>query len=149
MGRKSLYEEKVAPLLEDIKKWYELDSEKQIAEKLGISVATFENYKKKYPELREALTKGKENLIGELKASLKKKAHGFHYKEKKTYFKKEGDKDVKIVEEYERYALPDTGAIHLLLKNLDPTWRNDDLTTVELKREKLELEKKKADENNW
>ena len=80
---------------------------------------------------------------------MKKKAQGFTYKETKRVIRKEGDREFKVVEEYERYALPDTGAIHLLLKNLDPTWRNDDAATMELKRNKAELERQKAEVENW
>ena len=149
MGRKSKYETHVKPHLSDIQEWYELLNEDQIAKKLGISVASFENYKKQYPELKEALQNGKQTLIEDLKQSLKKKALGFKYKEKKTYIKEEKGTKVKIIEEYEKYAQPDTGAIHLLLKNLDKDWRNDDQATVDMKREKLELDKQKAEQDNW
>ena len=84
-----------------------------------------------------------------MKASLKKKAKGFHYEETKTSIRQEGGKEVKVIEKYQKYALPDTGAIHLLLKNLDDSWRNDDQATIELKREKMELEKQKAEADNW
>ena len=141
MGRKSRYETHVKPFLADISEWYELLTEEQIAKKLGVSVASFENYKRQYSELRECLKSGREHLIEELKITLKKKAKGFHYTETKKYIKQEGDKKVQIVETYERYAQPDTGAIHLLLKNLDETWRNDDKATIDIKREKLELDK--------
>jgi len=53
------------------------------------------------------------------------------------------------VEETEKYAAPDTGAIHLLLKNLDDNWRNDDKATMDMKREKLELDKQKAEAESW
>lgn len=149
MGRKSKYETHVKPYLSDIQEWYELLNEDQIAKKLGISVASFENYKRQYPELKEALQNGKQILIEELKQSLKKKALGFNYKERKTYIKEVDGQRVKIIEEYEKYAQPDTGAIHLLLKNLDKDWRNDDQATVDMKREKLELEKQKAENDNW
>ena len=149
MGRKSKYETHVKPFLSDIQEWYELLTEEQIAKKLGISVASFENYKRKYPEFKKVLQAGKQSLIEDLKQSLKKKALGFTYKEKKTYIKEVDGQRVKIIEEYEKYAQPDTGAIHLLLKNLDKDWRNDDQATVDLKREKLELEKQKAENDNW
>lgn len=149
MGRKSKYETHVKPFLSEIQEWYQLLNEEQIAKKLGISVASFENYKKQYPELKEVLQNGKQTLIEDLKQSLKKKALGFKYKEKKTYIKEVDGQRVKIIEEYEKYAQPDTGAIHLLLKNLDGTWRNDDQATVDMKREKLELEKQKAENDNW
>lgn len=145
MGRKSRYETHVQPFLEDIKTWYELMTEGQIAKKLGISVASFNNYKKNYPELQAALQAGKETLVEDLKASLKKKAKGFYYEETKSVIRDEGGKKVQVVEKYKRYAQPDTGAIHLLLKNLDESWRNDDMETVKMKRERLEMEKEKAE----
>ena len=149
MGRKSRYETHVKPFLAQITEWYELLTEEQIAKKLGISVASFENYKKKYPELQECLKNGKEHLIEELKSTLKKKAKGFYYEETKTYIRQENGKEVKTIEKNKKYAQPDTGAIHLLLKNLDENWRNDDRATYELKREKMELEKQKAEADNW
>lgn len=149
MGRKGRYETHVQPFLNDIAEWYGLINEDQIAKKLGISVASFEKYKNEHPELRESLKKGKEDLIEELKATLKKKAKGFYYEETKTYIKQENGKEVKTVEKHKKYAQPDTGAIHLLLKNLDDTWRNDDKATQDLKKEKLELDRQKSENENW
>ena len=151
MGRKNKYESNVKPYLTEIPKWYETMTEGQIAKKLGVSTASFENYKLKDPELVACLQKGKEILIDDLKSTLKTKAKGFHYIEtKRTYMETETGEQVGVmkIEETEKYAPPDTGAIHLLLKNLDDEWRNDDKATMELKREKLELDKQKA-ENAW
>ena len=149
MGRKNKYETHVKPHLQEITKWYESLTEAQIAKKLGISVASFENYKLKYPELVASLQSGKEILIEELKDSLKKKAKGFHYKETKKTIRDVNGQRTQVIEEYDRYSPPDTGAIHLLLKNLDETWRNDDKATMDLKREKLEMEKQKAEMDSW
>ena len=55
---------------------------------------------------------------------------------------------MKVIEKYKKYAHPDTGAIHLLLKNLDDTWRNDDKATMDIKRGQLELAREK-EENKW
>ena len=74
---------------------------------------------------------------------------GFYYTETKTTIRKEGGKEIRTVEKYDKYALPDTGAIHLLLKNCDPEWRNDDKATMDLKKQELEIKKQKADENAW
>ena len=114
MGRRNKYESHVKPYLKDIQEWYETLTEAQIAAKLGVSVASFENYKLKYPELVACLQSSKEALIEDLKASLKMKAKGFHYTETKTTIRRVDGKDVKIIEKYEKYAQPDTGAIHLL-----------------------------------
>lgn len=152
MGRKNKYETHVKPFLNEIPKWYEDLTEGQIAKKLGVSTSAFETYKRDNPELLESLQKGKEFLISELKDNLKMKAKGFHYTEtKRTYIEdQDGNRIGEVkVEETEKYAVPDTGAIHLLLKNLDETWRNDDKATLDLKREKLEFEKKKAESEEW
>jgi hypothetical protein len=150
MGRKSKYESHVLPHLSEIENWCQDYDERQIATQLlGISVSAFEKYKTEHPELLEALKKGKIQLVSDLKASLKKKAKGYFYEETKKTIRNEGGKEVVVMEKYKKYAHPDTGAIHLLLKNYDPTWTNDDQTTIEMKREQLEIAKQKAENDNW
>lgn len=150
MGRKSKYESHVKPFLAQISEWI-LDYDEAIIakEKLGIGVSTFENYKNKYPELREALKNGRLNLVSELKMSLRKKARGYYYEETKEVIKDEDGIITRTTEKYKKYAHPDTGAIHLLLKNLDPEWRNDDKTTVDIKKQQLEISKQKAENDQW
>ena len=59
-GAKSKYERLVKPYLTEInKKVREGVIEAEIAKALNISVATLNNYKNKYPELKEALCKDK------------------------------------------------------------------------------------------
>lgn len=59
-GAKSKYDELVKPYLTDInKKVRQGVTEAEIAKALGISVATLNNYKNKYPEFKEALSKDK------------------------------------------------------------------------------------------
>lgn len=149
MGRKNLYETLVQPKLKEIPEMVGTMTEEQIAKRLGISRRSLEKYKQQHEELRAALLKGREDLVQDLKTTLKKKAQGFYYKETKTTIRKDGDKTIKVIEEFEKYAQPDTGAIHLLLKNLDETWRNDDRETMDLKRQRLEMEKEKSEANNW
>lgn len=149
MGRKNKYETHIKPNLKKIPKWYETMTEGQIAKKLGVSVASWENYKNQYPELVACLKTSKESLVEELKATLKKKAKGYYYTEKKKTVRKEGKDKVEITEEHEKYAQPDTGAIHLLLKNLDDEWHNDDKQTMDLKRKQLELTERKIDNDEW
>jgi hypothetical protein len=149
MGRKNKFESHIKPYLSKIPKWYETMTEGQIAKKLGVSVASWENYKNEHPELVKCLQVSKESLCEELKATLKKKAQGFYYTEKKKIIRDDGKDKLKIVEEYDKYALPDTGAIHLLLKNLDDDWRNDDRPTYELKKKQTEIMQQKADQAEW
>ena len=147
MGRKNRYYDYVEPHLSDIEKWVELLSEAQIAERLGISYPSLQKYKKEYPSLSEAMQRGRQHLVEDLKDSLKKKAKGFYYEETKireiTTGKPGREVTTKVKDVHRKYCPPDTGAIHLLLKNLDPEWRNDDLTTVEMKKQKIEMEKEK------
>lgn len=150
MGRKSRYETHVLPYLQQIQEWCQDLDERQIAvERLGIAVSTWEKYKRNHPELLDVLKKGKQQLVGDLKTALKKKAKGFTYEEQKTTIRKEGGKSITVIEKFQKYAQPDTGAIHLLLKNLDPEWRNDDMTTIEIKKEQNELAKKKLEKDEW
>ena len=149
MGRKSLYETHVKPRLNEISEMIVDKTEAQIASVLGVSVAAFESYKNQYEELREALKKGKNILIDQLHDALRRKALGFNYTETQKTIKTVDGVKTMLVVETEKYSPPDVGAIHLLLKNLDDTWTNDDKTTIDLKREKLALEKLKAEMNDW
>lgn len=149
MGRKGRYETHVKPRLKEIADWYEHSTEKQIASKLGVSETSFEKYKKQYPELQECLKNSRENYIDTLKSTLKKKAAGYYYEETKTYIQEKDGKKIKTVEHYKRYAHPDLGAIHLLLKNLDDSWRNDDKTAVDIKKQQLEIQREKAENAAW
>lgn len=149
MGRKNKYETHVKSRLADIAEMIQLLNEDQIAKQLGISRRSFENYKNEHEELREALKGGREELCGKLKVTLKQKAMGFKYTERKTTLREDNGKKVKVIEEFERYAPPDLGAIHLLLKNLDADWVNDDRTTLEMKRKQLELTEKRIDQSEW
>lgn len=154
MGNKSKYETYVKPYLEDIKIWTESLTDREIAEKLKISPRTFATYKKDYPDLAQALEDGKKKLVRTLKETLKKKAKGFYYEEVKTVKIHNPDPDaesewIERIEINRKYAQPDTGAAHLLLKNLDPNWRNDDRETMDIKKKQIELQKQKLEQDNW
>lgn len=154
MGNKSKYETYVKPYLEDIKIWTESLTDREIAEKLKISPRTFATYKKDYPDLAQALEDGKKKLVRTLKETLKKKAKGFYYEEVKTIKIHNPDPDaesewIERIEINRKYAQPDTGAAHLLLKNLDPNWRNDDRETMDIKKKQIELQKQKLEQDNW
>ena len=151
---KCKYDHFVKPYLEKIKEWAADYTDRQIADKLGIGETSFYRYKNKYPELEKALEDGKKNLVKQLKDTLKKKAKGFYYEETKIIKIHNPDEDaetewIERIEVNRKYAQPDTGAAHLLLKNLDPEWRNDDKQTMDLKRKQVEIQQQKADQDNW
>ena len=152
---KSKYETHVKPYLKEIKEWIKSLNEEEIAtKKLGVSVRSFTDYKKNNPELRQALIERKQNLAFELKETLRKKAKGYYYEETKITKIHNPDNEaepewIEKIEVNRKYAQPDTGAAHLLLKNIDPNWRNDDAPTMELKKKQIELQKQKLEQDNW
>ena len=149
-GGKSYSLVEILKNLDKIEEWARAGaSEANIAARFGITRQTFWKYKNENGDIFNAIKKGRTNLVEELKGTLAKKAKGFHYTETKKIIRKIGDKKFTTIEEYERYSPPDTGAIHLLLKNLDETWTNDDKPTMELKKQKIELDKQKAESENW
>lgn len=151
MARIGKYDTHVKPHLEEITKWLsEGVSEEEIAtEKLHISVSSFTNYKRQHEELRAAIQKALPQQIKLVKNALLKRAIGFHEPEKETIVEVENGKKKLKEREVDKYYPPDVGAIHLWLKNHDETWTNDDKETMSLKRAKLELEKLKAEAENW
>lgn len=145
MKKPNKYEKLVKPRLSEIKEWYQTKTEKEIADLLGVSLTMLKDYKRRYTELADCFDAAQQRLIDDLRDSLKLKAKGFTYKETKKTTRIVGEVKTYVIEEYERYSPPDVGAIHLLLKNIDPTWRNDDQVTIDMKREKLEIERQKGE----
>ena len=146
MGRKNKYWTHVKPHLKEITEYKRTMTEAQICKKLGVGRSAFNKYKTEHAELREALHAGEVELVSDLKGALIKKALGFELKEKVVTISEENGLTTKTT--YKEIP-PDLGSIHLLLKNLDPTWRNDDETTLQMKREELEIKKKRAEEADW
>lgn len=151
MGRKNKYETHVLPHLAEIPKWYETMTEGQIAERLGVSSSSWENYKNQYPELVACLRQGKDILIDELKQTLRKKAKGYDHPEVRMIFEPDEYGEMQLVQKIvtTKHFAPDLGSIHLLLKNLDETWHNDDAVTIKMKEEQLQITKDKAEAGSW
>lgn len=150
-GRKSAYETIIKPRFSDILKWLQSGAtEKQIADNLGISQATWCKYKVENVEFTELIKKGRESLVTQLRGALVKRAMGFEYTEKKKYSKRDPDGQVfQYVEETTKTALPDVAALNLCLKNYDPEdWANDPQANA-IKREELELKKKMYEDGKW
>lgn len=145
-GRKSKYDDYVKPRLSDIKKWAAAGAtETEICTALGVSVSSFNEYKKHFSELTDALRAGRQNVILEIKAALYKKAVGFKYEEKVGRMK--GD-DMQT-EIYERYSPPDATACAMLLRNYSDEWRDKDLQTTDFRRQEIAIKKALAESNNF
>lgn len=150
-GAKSKYETHVKPFFDKIDKLLnEGASEKQIAETLGVSYASFNNYKVKYKELDDLCRKPRTKLVKDLRSALVKRALGMKVEKKKIYSKKDEDgNEVKYTEITIDELPPDVAALNLALKNYDrDNWANDP-QTLALKREELDLKKELADFKEW
>lgn len=167
-GRKNKYEEFIKPYLTQVTDWSRDMTEKQIAARLGVSQSTFSEYKKAYPELLEALKKGKTMLVSELRSALIKRAKGYPYTETKTVTEKvkwpeeiyeklldAGLTEKEIAESrlvkteiMKKQMPPDVAALNLALKNYDKdNWANDP-QMLEIRKKELQLMERKAD-NDW
>lgn len=147
-GRKSRYESYVQPHLHEIPVWIQTMTEQQIAARLGIVESTWHVYKNKYPELEQAVIKGRQNLISDVKSALIQRAKGFEYTEKKNYIKDDGESITSYTEITTKRALPDVAACNSILQNLDKDWYRD-RAAARLREQELELKKKVAEANNW
>jgi len=88
-------------------------SDQEAADYLGISKATFYNWRKKYKQFLDSIKKGKDSIDDQVENALAKKALGFREKAIKI-FHYQGQI---ITKEYEEYYPPDVGAICFWLKN--------------------------------
>lgn len=109
--------------------------DKDIAKKMNVSEATLNNYKKKYPEVKQALRKGKEIVDIEVENALFKKALGYNVPVQKAFKLKDivyGENGKKISEterieyaEEEIHVPADTTAQIFWLKNRKKAqWRD-------------------------
>ena len=81
-AKQNLYDVIVKPNLEKVKDWYRNGAtEEEVAKKLGISLRSLHNYKTRYPEFLEAVSKSRDIADAEVEAALFKRAIGYKYTE--------------------------------------------------------------------
>lgn len=142
------WDDYVQPLLPKIKEWASQGAtDYEICAAIGIALSTFYEYKKKYPELTEALRDGRQKVVLEIRGALLKKALGFNFTEKRGIRKNNGE--TQSVEVFDRYCPPDPVAAGMLLRNYDKQWLDKDKTTSDMKAQELELKKAMAAATNW
>lgn len=156
MGYKKGKWEQVQKRIPEIYLWRRRDglNEKQIAEKLGISVPTLETYKKKYPEFLEAIHQAREAVVSDVFSALLKRAKGYEYEEIKVYTRKEdgenGIKDVTYTEKVKKHEPPNVAACSLILKNIDKNFQwSDNPAMLQIKKEEQALRKQMAEAEKW
>ena len=149
-GQPDVYKTHVEPYLGNIREWYKTMSMQQIATKLGVARSTLCKYKKEYPELDEALTAGRDEFVEELRSAIKKRALGYTAEDitiKEVYDPEKGF--TKTVTTTKRHIPADLGSAHLLLKNLDPSWHDADMTTIKQREKDLKIKERKAEAAEW
>lgn len=148
VARKTKYETNVLPNLHRIPAWRKQGmTTDEVAKKLKIGKTTLYHYVEKYPELSNALKKGKEELIEELEDSLYKRAFGMEVKESKEYVVVDAEGGTTQKKEiFKKYIPPDVGALAFALKNLDSHRWNDRRRAEESDKEKdLKIKKLEAE----
>ena len=96
--------------------------DEQIAKNMGIGTSTLYEWKNRFPEIVEALKRGKEIVDQEVENALLKRALGYQYVEVRK--EREGEGSAKITETVKE-VLPDVGAQIFWLKNRQPEkWRD-------------------------
>lgn len=96
-------------------------SDVRMAELFDVSIATFDNWKKAYPEFLGSLKEGKEFADANIANSLYHRALGYEHPEDDI---RAINGEIVITPTVKRYP-PDTGAATLWLKNRQPnTWRD-------------------------
>jgi hypothetical protein len=100
-------------------------TDEQLANNIGINVATLYTWKKKYSEINDALKRGKEVVDIEVENSLLKAAKGYFVDEEKTYISEVNGVVTKRKEITKKYIAPNTTAQIFWLKNRKPIeWRD-------------------------
>jgi len=103
-------------------------TDEQISHNCNITATTLYDWKNKYPEISEALKKGKEVVDIEVENALLKRAIGYEYTEQKI----EIENGKKKVTQTIKHISPDVGAAAFWLKNRQSAkWRDKPDTTEE------------------
>ena len=126
--RKDSYEVRVKPKLALVRGWCRRGlTQEQIAENLGISVQSFNNYLKRYEEFADAVEEGAAECEIHIENALVKRALGYSYKEvtrerKLVVDPETGEQEYKLVvtKSVTKHVVPDVGAQQYYLEHRAP-----------------------------
>lgn len=103
-------------------------TDEQIAANMGIHTATLYDWKKKYPEVSEALKEGKEVIDRQVENALLKRAIGYTYEEVTRELSEDlvtGESKLVVTKVVTKQVAPDTTAQIFWLKNRKhPEWKD-------------------------
>lgn len=141
-GAKSRYPEKIQPYLSDIAKYTRCGvTEQQLCQYYGVGRTQWAEYKRKYPELSETLSKARQEFKTKLVNRSYEVAMGYSYEESTSIEIKTDDGQVLGVKKttYTKYAKADAGMLQFLLINRFPDEFARDPQAIELRKKALEL----------
>ena len=126
--RRDSYEVKVKPKLGLVVGWCRKGlTNKEIAEKLGVSEQSFQNYLRRYEEFADAVDKGREEVEVHIENALVKRALGYNWKEvtrerKLVTNPETGEEEYKLVvtKSVTKHVMPDVSAIQYYLEHRVP-----------------------------
>ncbi|MCH5271590.1 MAG: helix-turn-helix domain-containing protein [Lachnospiraceae bacterium] len=105
-------------------------TDEEIAKKMGITRSTLYEWKKKYPDISDALKKGKEIVDIQVENALLKRALGYEYEEISEEYGVDGNLVKRKVTV--KQVVPDTTAQIYWLKNRNPEqWRDKPVSSKE------------------
>jgi DNA-binding XRE family transcriptional regulator len=103
-------------------------TDEQIAHNVGVSRSTLNDWKKKYPDISDALKKGKEVVDLQVENALLKRALGYEYEEviqESQWNEKTNKYELVVTKLVKKRQAPDTTAQIFWLKNRRPDkWRD-------------------------
>lgn len=152
-GRKCKYDDQVKPRLAWINEQVRNGiTEKVIAQELGITEVTLNNYKNKYPELKEALSKNKgADVLQKLINSGIESACGKWVEEETITIERDADgNETQKCVRSKKYIPPNPALNQYYTKHFgrDEGFTGDPLA-LELKKEKLDFEKAVQSVRDW
>ena len=115
-------------------------TDEQIALKMGIGISTFYEWLNKFPELSDAIKKGKAPVDIEVESALLKRALGYDYEEVITEVEELGEgRQKKHIRKIKKHMPGETAAQIFWLKNRRPVrWRDKVESAPEVANELLQ-----------
>lgn len=119
-------------------------TEEDIAHNMGIKRQTLYEWKKKHPDIDDALKRGKAVIDMKVENALLRRALGYQYNEDTYAVTPDSEGDMILVKRVVKEVQPDTGAAIFWLKNRQPNvWRKE--SEIKDNQTKAQTNKIKAD----
>lgn len=151
-GRKSAWDTKVKPRLQEVEAWLQSGMlEKDCIKMLGISKETWYKLKRENSDFADLISRSRIPAIDELEKESIRSAKGYYYEEEKLIIKLDKDGNPKKVgkEIYKKWMPPNAQMQKFLLSNWASDRYSKDPTGDKIREEELKLRKMKIEEADW